>query len=397
MKDSTVIPHWSNSTKLIVSFTMVAIVAGMLIKFQKILPPLIIMIIVAYLFNPLADFLARKLHIGWKPAVTVIYLLAVVGLLGLLTLGGVGLVQQIQNLLNVLQENIKNLPALFNSISGRVFYFGPFSLDLSKVNFGALGEQLLGSIQPVLGTTGSMVGTIASGAADFLGWTLFVLLVSYFVLIESNGLWKGILQFNIPGYQHDLERMGVELTKIWNAFLRGQLFVMSLAAIVYAIALSFLGISYSLGLALLAGLARFVPYAGPFTLYVILAMVSYFQDYKLFGLQPWAYTLVVIGTSIMIDGIADNFIMPRIMASTLKVHPAAVLVAAIVSLDLLGILGVIIAAPMLATLQLIGRYFMRKLFDLDPWGGMDESPPLPSVRQQIKNWFGSIRSKLKIR
>lgn len=397
MTNPSITPKWGGTTKLIVSLTLVAIVAGMLVKFQGILPPLIIMIIVAYLFNPIADFLSRKLHIGWKPAVTLVYFLALLLLLSLLTISGVGLVQQIQNMFAVIQDSLKNLPALFDQFSGREFMVGPFILDLRKVNFGVIGQQLIGSIEPLLGTTGGMVGTIAGGAANFFGWTMFVLLVSYFVLAESDGLWKGILQFSIPGYQQDIERMGRELAKIWNAFLRGQLIVMGMAAIVYSIALSLLGVSYALGLALLAGLARFVPYAGPFTLYVILAMVSYFQDFKLFGLQPWAYALIVIGTSIMIDGIADNFIMPRIMASTLKVHPAAVLVAAIIALGLLGILGVIIAAPMLATMQLVGRYFTRKLFDLDPWDGLDETTPLPSVRQQVINWFGALRSRLKIR
>jgi predicted PurR-regulated permease PerM len=131
-------------------------------------------------------------------------------------------------------------------------------------------------------------------------------------------------------------------------------------------------------------------------MWAILGLVSYFQEYKLFGLDPWVYALIVVGMAWMIDGIIDNFIMPRVMASALKVHPAAVLVAAIVALDLLGILGVIIAAPMLATLQLVGRYFARKLFDLDPWEGWVEPPPQPSIRQQVSDWVGAIRAKIKI-
>jgi predicted PurR-regulated permease PerM len=396
MNNSNDSPQWNPSAKLIVSLTFVAIVAGLLVKFQGILPPLIIMILLAYLFNPIADFLSRKLHIPWKTAVTLVYLLAVIGLIGLLTLGGVSLAQQAQNLIKVIQDSIQNIPILFNNISGREVNIGPFLLDLRTVDLGVLGQQLIGSIEPLLGRTGTMVGTVASGAANFLGWTLFVLLVSYFVLIESDGLWRGILQFNIPGYLYDLEQMGKNLTQIWNAFLRGQLIVMTLAAFIYTIMLSVMGVNYALGLALLAGLARFVPYVGPFILWVILALVSYFQEFKLFGLEPWAYALIIVGFSWLIDGITDNLIMPRIMASALKVHPAAVLVAAIVAMDLLGILGVIIAAPMLATLQLVGRYFTRKLFDLDPWKGLEETPPQPPIRQQISAGLGLIRKKLKL-
>ena len=55
------------------------------------------------------------------------------------------------------------------------------------------------------------------------------------------------------------------------------------------------------------------------------------------------------------------------MADALSVHPAAVLVSALIFADLLGVLGIVIAAPMLATFVLIGRYVMRKMFDRDPW------------------------------
>ena len=397
MNHSDISPRWNASIKLVVALTLVAIVAGLLIKFQGVLPPLIIVIILAYLFNPAADFISRRLHIPWTISVTLVYAMVVLVLLGLLTLGGVGVVQQVQNLITLIQNSIQNIPAMLQDISGREIPIGPFTLDLRKVDLSVLGNQLIGIIEPMLGSTGAMVGTIASGAVNFLGWTVFVLLVSYFVLAESDGLWRGILQFNIPGYEHDITHLGRQLAHIWNAFLRGQLIVMALAAAIYTVMLSLMGVSYALGLALLAGLARFVPYVGPFILWTILWLVSYFQGYKLFGLTPWVYALIVVALAWMIDMITDNIVMPRIMASALKVHPAAVLVAAIVGLDLLGILGVIIAAPMLATFQLAGRYFTRKLFDLDPWEGLEEMPPQPSIREQARKWLEAIRTKLKFR
>jgi hypothetical protein len=72
-------------------------------------------------------------------------------------------------------------------------------------------------------------------------------------------------------------------------------------------------------------------------------------------------------------------------------------VAAIIALDLLGILGVILAAPMLATLQLVGGYFVRKLFDLDPWEGLQETPPPPPIREQIQEKLVFLRTKLKFK
>jgi hypothetical protein len=85
--------------------------------------------------------------------------------------------------------------------------------------------------------------------------------------------------------------------------------------------------------------------------------------------------------------VIDTLITPRIMARTLKVHPAAVLVAALIAANLLGLLGVVIAAPFLATIMLLGRYVMRKMFDLEPWPPVETELP-PSVGME---WIARIK------
>ena len=391
----TTSPRWNASVKLVVALTLLVIVAGLLIKFESIVPPLLIVIILAYLLNPVAGLVSSRLHISWRLAVSLIYGVMIITLLVALTLGGLGLLQQIKSLITIVEKNLKNMPAMLADISGRQVPIGPFTLDLRTLDLGALGNQLLSAIQPILGQSGAMVSAVAGGAANFLTWTIFVLLVSFLVLSESNGFESGFLQINIPGYDSDLARMRKELAKIWNAFLRGQIIIMALAAVIYTIVLTTLGVNYAVGLALLAGLARFVPYIGSFTVWGTLFLVTIFQAYKPFDMSPWVYALLVVGLAWLIDMIVDNFVAPRIMANALKVHPAAVLVAAIIGLGLLGILGIIIAAPLLATLQLIGRYLTRKLFDLDPWEGLKEAPPRLPLKRQVENWVASFSKKLK--
>ena len=95
------------------------------------------------------------------------------------------------------------------------------------------------------------------------------------------------------------------------------------------------------------------------------------------GLVPWQYALVVIIFVVIVDQIFDNLVSPRVLGQTLGVHPAAVLVAAIIAANLLGLIGVVLAAPVLASLMLIGRYTLRKMLDLDPWPETErELPPV---------------------
>ncbi|HEY6073917.1 MAG TPA: AI-2E family transporter [Anaerolineales bacterium] len=373
--------NWGSTTKLVVALTFVAVLAALLIKFRFVLGPLLIALILAYLFQPVADALQRA-GLSWKLSVALIYIFILLWIFGLIALGGVGLVQQIQSLVGIIQNSLRSLPDVIQELSGRVYQFGPFRLDFSHTDLNALSGQVLGMVQPLLSRTGTLLSAVAGRAASFVGWLLFVLLVSFFILGESGGLRRQLISIDVPTYREDIARLSRELGRIWNAFLRGQIIIFLLAALTYTIVLSILGVRYAFGMALLAGLARFVPYVGPAVNWTILVLVTYFQPYRLFGMEPLHYSLLVLVTALVIDQIFDNLISPRILADALKVHPAAVLVAAIIAANLLGFLGILLAAPILATLALIGRYTARKMFDLDPWpvAEVRQPPPPPGMR-----------------
>jgi len=386
-------PRWGATIKLVVAFTIVAIVAALLIRFHTIIGPLMMAFIFSYLLHPAAGFIGRTTHLSWRASVGVLFLLIVVLLLGLLTLGGVGLVNQIQSLITLLQTSLDKLPTIIEDVAAWASNFG---VDLSHLDLSAVSQQMLSFGQNLLSQMGSLLSTVAGSAASFLGWTLFVLLVSFFVLVESGGLREDILKVEIPGYSEDLRRLGQELARIWNAFLRGQIIIFFLTFTIYSVVLSILGVRYAIGLALAAGFARFVPYVGPAINWTILALVTFFQPFKLFGMDPLYYTLLVFLIALFIDQIFDNLVSPRIMADALRVHPAAVLVAAIISASLLGVLGVVIAAPMLATLQLFGQYTLRKMFDLNPWPAHENRPaPPPRINPlvRLRAWWRFLRRK----
>jgi predicted PurR-regulated permease PerM len=372
-------PAWGSTTKLVIGLTLIALVAVLIWRFSSLVTPLLMVFILVYLLYPVAGFVSRVLHISWSGATNIIFLLIIAMLIGSLTLGGMGLLQQIQSLILSIQDIVANLPTYIQSFSGHVYRpLGLFTVDLSKLDLNYLSEQALSHLETILGRTGDVVSLAASSAAEFVGWTLFVLTVSYFLMVESSSASRAdLIKVNIPGYTEDIHRITLKLRQIWNAFLRGQIIIFLLALVIYSILLPILGVKYALGIALMAALAKFLPYVGPFVTWVVMGLVTFFQVYKPFDLQPIIYTAIVVGITLLIDQIIDSLIAPRIMANALKVHPAAVLIAALVAASLLGLLGVVIAAPLLATCTLLVRYIMRKMFDLDPWDG-EEVYPEPS-------------------
>lgn len=402
MRQDTYSPKWSSITKLVVAFSLIAIAAFLLIQFKVYLGPLLLAFIIAYLFNPIADRFQKWTKAPWRLSVGVVFIVAVLLLLATLAGGGIAVVDQAQNLVTFLQNAFVNVNAFINDLPNRTISIGSFVYPLSELNLGItdLANQILSVVQPVFSSVGTVLGTIASSAASLIWQTIFILLIAYFVLSETGGGSASIFHFNIPGFQSDVERMKKELSRVWNAFARGQIFLILLTVVIYSIFLGGMGLRFFFGLAILAGLARFVPYIGPAVAWTAYFLVSIFQANTPFNLLPIVYALIIVGVSLVIDNIIDTFITPRIMGNALKVHPAVVMVGALIGARILGLVGVLLAAPVMATFILFGRYAVRKLFDLDPWEGMAENEAInvPSLKdihlgqmyEKVKNLLNKI-------
>jgi predicted PurR-regulated permease PerM len=256
-----------------------------------------------------------------------------------------------------------------------------------------LANQAVSTVQPLFGRVTGLISSFATSAGVTVVWSLFVLVISYFLLAETTSLQGAIVKVEIPGYNADIRRMGSELRKIWNAFLRGQLIIILLVILVYTVLFFVLGLRFAFGIALLAGMAKFVPYIGPFIAWVTAFLVAFTQGGNYFGMQPLTYAILVVVICIVVDQILDNLVTPRFMGQTLGLHPAAVLVSAIIATNLIGIIGLVLAAPVLATLTLIGRYVLRKMLDLDPWPPREtEIRPLDFP---LRRWTYRLRAWLR--
>ncbi len=364
-------PRWSSTAKLVVAFTFVAVIGALLIRFRNIVGPLLLSFIFSYLLYPIVAWLNRSTRLTWRICVNLIFVLAIAILITIFTITGFAVVQQVQNMVRVVTQFVNNLPEFVTGLSETIYFIGPIQIDMSQVlgqfNLNQIIEQLLAIVQPLLGRAGGVVSAVASFTASTLGWTAFIFLVAYFILSDAKRLVRQISDFEIPGHHADIQRLARQLGRIWNAFMRGQVSLFFLTVIIAFILLSTLGVRNALGLALLAGMARFVPYVGPFITWTVTGLVAFFQSGNYLGLEAHWYTLLVVGTIILLDQVFDNIITPRLFGEALGIHPAALLVAAIISANLIGFVGLLIAAPVLATLLLVLRYAARKMLDLDPW------------------------------
>lgn len=381
-------PTWNSGTKLVVGLTFVGIIVALLIYFRSIIGPLLLAVILAYVLHPAAAKLNQKTHLNWRWSVNIVFLLFVLILLAILTVSGFAVIQQMESLVGVISTFTATLPEFVDRISSQIYIIGPFQFGLSQTDLQSFANQVLDILQPVLGGFGSVLSSFAASALVTLGWGMFVLVIAYFLLARTGQVTDEMIQIDIPGYNDDIRRMNLEFRRIWNVFLRGQMVIFLLAIILYSILLTTLGIRYALGIAFLAGVARFIPYVGPFIVWIVTALVAFFQGYNYFGLEPWVFAILVVALCLILDAILDNIVVPKFHGDTLGLHPAAVLVAALVAAQLIGFIGLVLAAPVLASMVLITRYFISKMLDQEPW------PPTNDESQEVNIPWREFVSRL---
>jgi predicted PurR-regulated permease PerM len=373
-------PRWTTRTKSLVAAAAIVLVAALLIRFRNLVSPLILAFILAYLLNPVVVWIMRRSRMPRRVVVGIIYLILVLLLLSIL--GGVGFLiqQQMTGLISGMQDLIRNIPQFLREASARPIMIGPYTVDLSTIDLTALEQPLVGSAQQMVSTLAGSVTGAASSALQFLGWVVFILAVSYYLLHDMYAVEMSVMRIVPPPYRKDAERLISQLGPIWNSFLRGQAILALVMSLAVGLTMSALGLRYSLVIGITAGLVEFVPIIGPLANGIAAVAIALFQPTNWLGLTPLAYAIVIAVVAIALQQLENNLLVPRIIGNSVGLHPVVVIVGALVGASLAGIAGLLLAAPILATLKGIGRYLYAKMFDLPPWpDAVEEAAPAPAA------------------
>ena len=369
-------PLWSRTTKTIVVVGALLLLAALFLRFRALIIMLVMAAILAYLLDPLISFIDRRTNFRRGLIIAVVYLVLAAALVGGFFALGVASYQQAANLIEQAPALIENSAAALALLANRTepLTIGPFSLNPDIVPWERLPEELLGMAQPLLTQGGSVVSRFASSTARTVFNLLFIFVLSIYLatdLPRFGGYVKSFAQQ--PGYREDAEQLMPRLRHVWSAYLRGQIILALVIFLTVWIGLTLLGVQNSLALGLLAGLLEFLPNVGPVISAGVTIIVAFFQPSNYMGLASWQFALVVLALMIVIQQLENHLLVPRIVGGALDLHPIIVIVGLFMGASLAGILGAILAAPIIASLKLFGNYAWRKLFDLPPFP--DDEPP----------------------
>jgi len=353
---------WSESTKWLVIISSLAALVWLIARFSQIISPLAIAVILAYVLSPPVRFLTARTRLPRTLVVASIYL-ALIVILSLVIVAFVpSLIQQVKSI-NVDFENI--VEGISRFFERPLFIFG-FYVDLMAVY-----QEVSGTLQSIVSPLASQTVSFLFGLASGFAWLIFVLIVSFYLVKDAGKLGRSINKLVPADYRYEVRRLGEEVNVVWNAFFRSQLVLCAVVGVVVGVSMRVVGVRNALILGIIAGVLEIIPNLGPIIAAIPAVLIAYFQGSTYLSLSNGWVALLVIGLYVVIQQLENNILVPRIIGRSLNLHPLVVIIGAIAGATLAGILGMFLAAPILASLRIVGKYVHCKLLDLEPSGPSD--------------------------
>ncbi len=323
--------------------------------------PFVLGLVLAYLLLPLVNRLSKRMP---RPlAIAVVYVLIALIMAGLALLIVPPLVSQARRLLGEVSN-----PANWSTIaqSAIAWYENTIPPELRAPTSGIL-QQLVAAVQAnlssILQTTGRFLLNQALGALSVVSFLFGLLVVPvwlFYVLSDARRARVTLNRLMHPRIRTDFWNLWTITDRTLNAYIRGQLtlgLIVGVAAWAGLFALDFVPgveVDYILLLAIWAGVAELVPMVG-----------------ALLGAIPAVLVALAVGGPLsagavtalffVIQFVENNVLVPRVIGESVGIHPAILLVVIVIASQVLGFIGVVIAAPLAAIARDVYRYVWHRL------------------------------------
>jgi predicted PurR-regulated permease PerM len=389
-------PRWQPGTRMLAAVFLILFIVFILTLLRSLILPVMMAFIIAYILFPLALWLTEKARIprAISALLVLIFFLAVI--LGLTTGLGFALSDRAVQLAGYLADIGQELPEQIDQLFNLRFMIGNFEVDLSRSNLMPLLSDVVSSLSPLLAEAGSLISSLALAAASAITTFLLILVISYYLIVDFDKLAPALVRLSPRDYREDLRYLLGEIDHIWRAFLRGQLILGIVIGVSVAILMIAVGLDFPLVMGLIAGLMEMVPMIGPFVSALIAVLLALFQPANVWGLTPLAFAALIAAIFIAIQQVENTVLVPRVIGETLDLPPLLVFLAVLAGGILGGFAGILLAAPVLATLRLCLGYVYFKVVELEEPPGPALEPRLPSRRlAKVRRWFRDLWERLQ--
>ena len=317
-----------------------------------ILSPFVFALMLAWLGDPLVDRLERAGR-SRNTAVTLVFtMMALIVLAALLIL-----VPLIERQIATLIESLPHYRDWF-MLTAVPWVEQRLRVEISEwLDFGHLWQLLRDNWDSAGGVATTLLGYLSRSGFAVIGLVANIALlpiITFFFLRDWDNLVERVASLIPRDHLPTVNRLARESSDVLGAFLRGQFLVMLVLGVMYGLGLWAVGLDLGILIGLIAGLLTFVPYLGPASgiiLGVIAALVQY-GDW-----QHVAGVLVVFG----IGQVIESYVLtPKLVGDRIGLHPVAVIFAVLAGGQLFGFLGMLLALPVAAVVNVLLRYAQER-------------------------------------
>lgn len=239
-------------------------------------------------------------------------------------------------------------------------------------------QQFLESVRNFLsGDTVSTAVGVGASAAHVLSLVIVVLISTIYIVSQPTPLVNGFVALFPAGRRQRVREILGEMYKAVQRWLLGQLAYMAIIGLLFTIAWSLIGIPFALLLGLLSGLLAFIPVIGP--------LVSVIPPILLALIDEPIKALWVVLVYLGIQSIESHVVHPLVMSRAVSLHPAIIVFVLLIMGTLFGFIGVLLAIPLVAALNVLVRELWIERMDRL---GKDPNPPEEeSATKQETSWL----------
>ena len=318
-------------------------------EFLAVISPIFIGLIIAWLLDPLVKFLQGK-KMPRILACILVYLLFIALLFLIVALSIPAMGAQVKDF-------IGNIPDL---VSGLKDFFNELILDLNRTfnyDFSSIKTQVYTALETfgVNMTTrvpdmaiGIVSSIVSGGVSFFLG-----LMIGFYMLFDFDKLNRTFISVLPRRWRKSATELIVRLNESLRSYVQGVLLVMSLVFITQAIGLTLSGIQAPLVFALFCALTDIIPYFGPYIGAIPILIVGFTMD-------PIVGICCVISI-VVVQLLENNFYQPLIMGHTMRLHPVTIMLGLLIFQHFFGIIGMIVATPVIAAAKIILTFINEKM------------------------------------
>lgn len=350
---------------------VLVLVLGWLVwRLAPVITPFALSAALAYLGDPLVDRLERLKVLRWPISRTT----AVVIVFALMT-AAFGLLLLI--VLPLLSEQVRHLaertPAMVAWLLGTAL---PWLQD--KVGLGAieldpqsLAEAAGAYWKETSSAMLSVLGTVSRSGQAVINWLLNLVLipvVTFYLLRDWDRLTEGALGLLPRSLEPTVKKIAGEIDEVLGAFIRGQLMVMLALGLTYALGLWLIGLDLAFIIGAGAGLLSIVPYLGTLVGVVAALIAAFFQFQDV--LHP-VLVLAVFAAGQSLEGMVFT---PKLVGDRIGLHPVTVIFAVLAGGQLFGFLGILLALPVAAALNVLVRHLREHYHRSDLYTRQAQQP-----------------------